>query len=433
MKPNIVVILSDQQRWDTLGNAQVWPGITPNLDRLGEDGTLFENCFSIQPVCGPARACLQSGRYATETGNYKNGCIFPEQCDSVAKYVKDAGYDTAYIGKWHLYEENVGKEPEGYDVPIANRAGYDFWQAANVLEWTSHAYDGFLYDTDNTKIEIEGYRADFITDLARKYIQNHSSEKPFYLFLSFLEPHHQNDRHCFTGPDGCREAYSDFSVPEDLKGKDGDYMENLPDYLGMCSNLDSNVGRIEQTLKEKGLWDNTLLLYSSDHGCPFRTRNSEYKRSCHEASIHVPLVAHGPGFEKKENCSHLVTLLDIPATVLHAAGVPLPASYRGVPLQEASFKKQDNVFVQISEDLIGRCLRTEKWKYCVVYDNDEGYEKPASDIYYEAFLYDLENDPHENRNLVQDPACAEVRESLKKQLLDKIWEVEHAKPEIRPL
>ncbi len=433
MKPNIIVVLSDQQRWDTLGYAGVQKNITPNLDRIGKEGTLFKNCFTVQPVCGPARACIQSGRYATETGNYANGCSLPQDCDTVAKYIHQAGYDTAYIGKWHLYKKHsMDRIMAKYDVPIQDRAGYDFWQASNMLEYTSHAYDGYVFDTNNKKIPIKGYRADFLTDLTLKYLKGHKKEKPFLLFLSFIEPHQQNDLNKFTGPTGSKDKYKDFAIPGDFIGKKGDYMENMPDYLGMCANLDENVGRLEEYLKQTGEWDNTVFLYSSDHACHFQTRNGEYKRSCHDASIHIPLIVHGPGLMGNGEKESLVSILDIPATMLHAAKLQVPKAYRGIPLQEMDKQNRDSVFIQISEDTIGRSIRTKDWKYCVTYDEDASvFEKPSAKYYYESHLYDLKNDPDENVNLVNDPSYTDTRAKLQKRLLQYIREVEKETPEIR--
>ena len=428
---NIVLVLSDQQRSDTLGYAGVWKDITPNLDRIGEEGTLFENCFSVQPICSPARACIQSGRFATEKGNYKNGLTIPEDTDTIGKYVKEAGYDTAYIGKWHIYKDHfLDKLFNKYDVPVKNRMGYDFWEASNALEFTSHAYSGHLYDNENHKIKIEGYRADFITSLAIDYLKKHPKGRPFFLTVSFVEPHHDANM-TFEGPKGSKEKYKDPAIPKDLEGLKGDYEEFLPDYLGMCANLDMNVGRIEEALKEIGEWEDTVFLYSADHGCHFRTRNSEYKRSCHEASIHVPLVAHGPGFENRGSVKGLTSILDIPASILKAAGVRIPDTYRGKPLQEDVYQEEEEIFVQISEDSLGRCLRTKRWKYCASYDEgNASLTRPDSDVYYESFLYDLENDPAEHVNLVDDPAYEEIRKELKEKLLQKIWEVEGKRPQI---
>ncbi len=135
--------MTDQQRWDTLSYFGVQRGVTPNIDRLGEEGTLFERFFTVQPVCGPARACLQSGRYATETGNYKNGRTLPPSTNNLGMQMKQAGYDTAYVGKWHIFGD---KSPllrgVGYDVPVQYRAGYDYWLASDALEFTSHMEDG---------------------------------------------------------------------------------------------------------------------------------------------------------------------------------------------------------------------------------------------------------------------------------------------------
>jgi uncharacterized sulfatase len=159
-----------------------------------------------------------------------------------------------------------------------------------------------------------------------------------------------------------RQKFVHAIAPEDLKGKKGDYEKFLPDYLGACHNLDENVGAVIDKLKEKGLWDNTLFIYSSDHGCHFKTRNGEYKRSCHDASTHVPLIIHGQGFVGAGARKELVNIMDIPATALSAAGVEVPESYRGKPLDkimDGSIAPEGSVFIQISESGIGRAIRTE--------------------------------------------------------------------------
>lgn len=433
-RPNIVFVLSDQQRWDTLSCGGVVEGVTPNLDRLAAEGTLFENCFSAQPVCGPTRACLQSGRYATETGNFVNERTLPPDTDTIARYLKAAGYDTAYIGKWHLIE--AGQEGSGrWDVPPEYRAGYDHWRCSNLLEFTSHAYEGYLFDDNDQKVPIRGYRADGVTDYALAYMEGHKGDRPFFLMLSLLEPHHQNDERRFCGPKGSQEAFAGYPMPEDLKELSGDQEEGYADYLGACSRVDWNVGRIEALLKEKGVWDDTVFLYSSDHGCHFRTRNSEYKRSCHDASTHVPLVAHGGPFQGGRRIHDLASLVDIPSTILSVAGIGIPQHYRGIALDQVAAGKRpgrEYVFSQLSEDVCGRCVRSSRWKYSVESGSlEDAYARPSMPYYEERFLYDLEQDPHELHNLVQESAYAPVREELRKVLLSWIREVEGETPEIR--
>ena len=190
-KPNIIFYFSDQQRFDTAGCYGQELPVTPNLDALAEEGTLFENAFTCQPVCGPMRACLQSGVYASQIGCYRNDIALPLDSKTIAHYVKEAGYDTAYVGKWHLASDSE------HDLKIAptpkeRRGGYDYWRAADVLEFTSHGYDGYIYDENCNRLDFKGYRADRINDYAIEYLKKENHEKPFFLFISQLEPHHQN-------------------------------------------------------------------------------------------------------------------------------------------------------------------------------------------------------------------------------------------------
>lgn len=437
MKPNIVFILSDQQRWDTLGCYGNSMGVTPNLDRMAEEGVRFEYAFTCQPVCGPARSCLQTGKYATETGCFKNQVALPPGEKTIAHSISASGYDLGYIGKWHLAS---GEDQDYVDkpVPIERRGGWnEYWLAADTLEFTSHGYDGHMFGADMNKVEFQGYRVDCLTDFALDYLRGRSREKPFFLFLSYLEPHHQNDRNQFEGPLGEREHYLNFKVPGDLEGMKGDWKDKYPDYLGCCASLDRNLGRIRDELDILGLSENTLVVYTSDHGCHFRTRNSEYKRSCHDGSIRIPMVACGPNFTGGRVINRLVSLIDIPPTLLTAAQANVPQTMRGRPLQQlledSPVDWPDEIFVQISEDHVGRAVRTKRWKYSVWVPADPntlGYQQPGSTVYTEQCLYDLENDPHERCNLVSDPAYSNIRADLALTLKRLIVNAGEAEPAI---
>jgi arylsulfatase A-like enzyme len=472
-KPNIIFILSDQQRWDTLGCYGQPLEVTPNLDRMAEDGVRFTHTFSCQPVCGPVRSALQTGKYPTETGCFRNAIALPQNEKTIAHYLSEAGYTVGYIGKWHLASTSQGlhhtldSTPESdadleahYEsspIPPERRGGYeDYWMAADVMEFTSHGYGGFVFDKEMDRVDFTGYRADALTDFALEYIENGggraAGQSPFFLFLSFVEPHHQNDRHHYEGPAGSKERFKDFLSPPDLEGKPGDWKEEYPDYLGCCEALDRNVGRILEKLEELCLDENTLILYASDHGSHFRTRNrdleencyDDYKRSCHEASIHVPLIARGPGFEGGRTVERLVSLIDLPTTLLKAAGIERPAGMHGRYLQDiaadtgtggdpASSEWQDEVFVQISESQVGRAIRTKKWKYSVRARGVSGIDNPGSDAYTEDYLYDLEADPWESKNLVEDPAYEEVRSFLAGRLKERMKEAGELPPQIKPV
>jgi arylsulfatase A-like enzyme len=433
--PNIIFFFSDQQRWDTVGCYGQKLNITPNLDKMAEEGVKFEYAFTCQPVCGPARACLQTGKYAAEIGCFTNGIALPLNENTIAKMFNKAGYETAYVGKWHLASNDERCDFRTKAVPPERRGGYkDYWMAADVLEFTSHGYDGYVYDKDMNRVDFKGYRPDCITDFALEYLRNKNSEKPFFMFLSHIEPHHQNDRNRYEGPDGSKERFKDYEVPADLEGTKGDWIENYPDYLGCCSSLDYNLGRIRTELEKLGLADNTQIIYTSDHGSHFRTRNGEYKRACHENCIRIPMVAYGPGFKGGKVVDELVSLIDLPPTLLASAGVEIPDTMKGRPLQNLLQGNSEDwpqeVFLQISESQVGRAIRTKRWKYSVRALDKNGWKDSSSDTYVEDYLYDLENDYNEKNNLATDPEYINVRRELAEVLKKRMVEAGEKVPVI---
>lgn len=439
-KPNILFLFSDQQRWDTLGCYGQPLDVTPNLDRMAAQGVRFANAFTCQPVCGPARASLQTGRYAEEIGCFTNGRRLPAGEKTIAHHLAAAGYDVGYIGKWHLASDRGEKDRFGTRaIPPERRGGYrDFWLASDVLEFTSHSYDGHMFNAEMQRVEFpQGrYRVDCLTDFAVDYLRKRKSDRPFFLFVSYIEPHFQNDHKQFEGPHGSKERWKNYVAPADLVGHEGDWKESYPDYLGCCNSLDSAVGRLRSEIEKLGVADNTLVFYTSDHGCHFRTRNGEYKRSCHDSSIRIPMVACGPGFSGGKVVRELASLIDLPPTLLAAAGATPPAAMRGKPLQRVlSGQTSDwpsEVFVQISESQVGRAIRTRRWKYSVQAPEKHGGTDPGSDVYVEDFLYDLSKDPHEQTNLVRDPALKATRRALAAILKRRMVEAGEAVPEILP-
>lgn len=439
-RPNILFIFSDQQRWDTLGCYGQKFDLTPTLDAMAAQGTKFEYAFTCQPVCGPVRACLQTGKYAAELGCQTNGRMLPMDERTIAHHLGDAGYETAYIGKWHL--ASCGKRGGEDDfrtspIPPARRGGYrDFWLAADVLERTSHGYGGYMYDTDGNRREFsdDTYRVDAQTDWAIEYLQNRKSDRPFFLFTSYLEPHHQNDRHCYEGPHGSKERYAEFNPPADLFDTErSDWRENYPDYLGCVNSLDTAVGRIRAELGRQGILDNTIIIYTSDHGSHFKTRNGEYKRSCHDGCIRVPMIIDGPGFRGIGQNDRFANLIDLPPTILSAAGCEVPAAMRGRDLAGALDPDEpweDEIFLQISESHCGRAIRTPRWKYSVRADAEKSGALQGCDTYIEDFLYDLEADPHEQNNLVTEASLRDVRADLALRLKIRMVQAGEKEPEI---
>lgn len=433
MKPNIIFYFSDQQRWDTINET-----VTPNLIDLASDGIEFSNSFTCQPVCGPARACLQSGLYATQNKCYWNGVALPNDIKPLAEYFNEAGYETAYIGKWHLASDrlpNVGVHCEKTAIPKDRQGVYkDFWRASDILEFTSHGYDGYVFDADGNKIDFTGYRADCINDFAFEYLDNKTSDKPFFMFISQIEPHHQNDHHCYEGPKELVPKFKDYPIPDDLSFLKGDYEEMYPDYIAAISSLDSNVGKLVNYLKEKNLYDNTIIIYTSDHGSHFKTRNQEYKRSCHDSATHTPLIISGGIFKGGKVDDRLVSLIDLPPTLLDMAGIDIPKSYMGKSLikEIENDEERDCVFIQISESQCGRAIRTKKYKYSVRAITPSGFTTHSSKVYFEDYLYDLEKDPIEKNNLIKDKEYANVRKELKEMLIREMVNAGENKPVILP-
>ena len=301
-------------------------GLTPNFDRMARDGTDVHYSITCQPVCGPARSCLQTGMHATNTGVYRNGITLADDAVTLADHFNEAGYATGYIGKWHL----ASQDP----VPKSERGGYDYWLASNLLEFTSDAYDTVMYDNKGKAVKLPGYRVDALTDAAIRYVDSHQ-EEPFFLFVSYIEPHHQNHIDDYPPPDGYREQYTGKWTPPDLAALGGSSGQHLGGYFGMVKRLDEALGRIRDALKSLDLADDTVILFTSDHGNHFKTRNKEYKRSCHESSVRVPTALCGPGFDGRGRVNELVSLLDLPPTLAGRGGHSRPR-HDGGPLYPAA-------------------------------------------------------------------------------------------------
>ena len=529
-RPNILIFFTDQQRADTVGAYGAPMGLTPHLDGMAQCGVRFESAVTSQPVCGPARGCLMTGQYATTHGVWRNGLGIRPDAVTLAGCLKEAGYTTAYIGKWHLSD---GKNEGRGAVPPKYRGGFvDHWQATNSLESTAHPYEGSMWDGDGNEISFrDTYRADWLAELTERFLRDvckshglrggntggsssgvsrsgeadltetgaagcephglrggnaggsssgvsrsgetdltetgaagcephrlrggnargsssgvsRSGETdltetgaagPFFLMVSYIEPHQQNDMHRMVAPDGYAEKYRNPFVPQDLRPFPGDWQQQLPDYYGCVARLDECFGRTLGVLSDLGILDDTIVVFHSDHGCHFRTRNGEYKRSCHESSVRVPLVVRGPGFERAQTIPELVSTVDMAPTLLEAAGVPVPSTTQGhsfLPLLDGRTDDWRNeAFIQVSESMVGRALRTERWKYCVVAPHGKGGEESEADLYVDYQLYDLHADPFELMNLAGRNDYREVADGLRERLVARMVEAGEREPKILP-
>jgi arylsulfatase A-like enzyme len=435
-RPNIIVVIADQVRHDAIGAYGRSPmNVTPNLDAMARRGTLFRNMFVNQAVCSPSRATLFTGQYPAKHGvwrNAGNGIALSPDASTIATELSKAGYSANYIGKWHLADNRGGP------VPPSARGGFlNLWEASNVLEWTSHPYEGDIFDGDGHAIHFENqYRVDFLTSRVTRFLNNAGTGSPFLLVVSYLEPHHQNDLGRIVAPKGYAERYRNPFAPEDLRPYPGTWQQQLPDYYGCIRSIDEAMGQIRNDLTSTGLDRNTLVVFLSDHGCHFMTRNTEYKRSAHDASIHIPLIIEGPGFDTGRQIPEYINMVDITPTLLNAAGVSVPASMQGksaLPLTKGTVRDWRNeVFVQMSEFWIGRAIRTENWTYAVAAPRGNTPFKPerSAPRYVPFQLYDLRADPNQLVNLVGRKETKQVEDDLRQRLLARMKEVGDAPAEI---
>jgi arylsulfatase A-like enzyme len=420
--PNVLVFLTDQQRWDTIGAYGNPMGLTPHLDRMCAEGVRFENAFTPQPVCAPARSSLQTGRYPSSTGVVRNNLVLKDNEITLPGLFSRRGYETGYIGKWHL------GGGEAAPVPLARRGGYDqFWVASNALERSSVPYEGTLWDAAGKPVEFKDeYRVDALTDQTIGFLRRKRT-KPFFLFVSHLEPHFQNSTNTFIAPKGYADRYrNNFYIPGDLAPFPGDWKSQLPDYYGIVARIDEQFGRVMDELRAQGTLENTIVAMTTDHGCHFRTRNAEYKRSCHDASTRIPLILRGPGFMGGRTISRMVSTVSLPATLLEAAAIPPDAG-----MQPGLMHFRDEIYIQMREEALGRAIRTDGWKYCV-FDPDATPDQPWSQRYQERHLYDLRNDPNEIVNLAGRTDTKEISAKLRERLIARIVENGEPKPVITP-
>lgn len=438
-KPNVVLYVADQMRWDFVGAYGLNPQVkTPNLDRIVQRGIAFTGAVTNQPLCSPSRACMLTSRYPTETGMWK---LPPpnrlhDDLPTLATEFRKNGYTANFVGKWHLAPGGDGHP--GF-VPPEYRGGFlDFWEGASVLEWTSHPYEGAIWDAKGNVISFKDqYRVDFVTERAVRFLKQ-QQDKPFLLFISQLEPHFQNNELRFVAPEGYAKQYQNPFVPPDLLHLPGDWQAQLADYYGCIQRIDESIGTILETLHEQGQLDDTIFLFTSDHGCHFRTRNEEYKRSAHDSSIRVPFVAQGPGLNHSLSLPEIAGNIHLTPTLLDCAGLAIPDSMKGVSLlpllrdPQARQAWPNTALIQISESMVGRAIRTKEWTYCVADPSLDGKTAQASTNYCEYQMYNNWSDPAQLLNLAGRQSSKEAANKLRGELLAMIRTSGEPEPAIAP-
>jgi len=442
-RPNVVLILTDNHGAWTLGCYGNEDIRTPNLDRMADEGTLFENAFAVNPVCSPTRASILTGLMPSQhgvmtptDGNFmmgKDAYNLLEEFTSLPEIFKANGYDCGLSGKWHL-GDNLHPQ-EGLD---------DLWVTMPIGS-TSTFYGARILENGKERIEPQ-YMTDLWTDRAVEFIGKHSKQnksdnekpaKPFFLYLAYNGPYGLSPLLLEPARNRHAEFYADHPLPSfprvptrPWQFSNRDYVNNLDAfrrYAAEVSGVDDGVGRVMAALKESGIDDNTLVIFTGDQGLGCGQHNlwgmGDHTRPLHgfDATLQVPMIVRQPKkVAAKQRVTQQVSQVDLMPTVLELAGLsdhlpkenPLPGKDLS-PLLRGEVNpdtKTDRAVFLDYENL--RAIRTDEWKLLERMDDDGKLSE--LDSYDE--LYDLKNDPGETVNLYDDPAHKETREHLKARL-----------------
>lgn len=437
-KPNLLLVISDQFRADNLGCLGNPMNLTPNLDAMAARGTLFRCAVANNPLCAPARACMFSGQYQEKNGVWRNQLYLRPGAKTLASALRENGYTANYIGKWHLAPNNMTADTLGPVAPQYRGGFLDFWEASNVLELVSHPYEGDIFDGAGKSIHYAGvHRADFLTDRAVRFLNQQESSKPFFLTVSYLNVHHQNDIDAFVPPERYADRFRNPFIPADLRALPGSWPSQLADYYGCVAAMDDQIGRLLRTLREQGLEQNTIVVFISDHGCHFKTRSPAYKQTPHESSIRVPLIIQGPGFNGPVDTSEIVSQVDLMPSLLDAMAVEIPATVQGksfLPLLQArNHDWRNEAYIAITGPMTGKVLRTPQWTYAAGTPKVPGWKPAASsDSYVEYMMYDLYADPAQLVNMAGRAETQTMSERFRERLAARITEAGGARPDIAP-
>ena len=447
-RPNILFILTDDQRWDALSLAGHRHLRTPNIDRLGREGVHFRNAFCTTSLCSPSRASILSGLYAHAHGVTNNFTEYPAALQSFPRVLQAAGYDTAYIGKWHMGEEN--------DEP---RPGFNWF--------VTHKGQGKYFDTEfnlngRRREVVKGYYTHVVTDLAEEWLRRPRDGKPWLLMIGHKAPH------SFYFPEPKYEqAFARVPVPypetafmlEDkpawirerlhtwhgIYGPLFDWRKQFPDdspaavkdfeamtraYWGTILSVDDSVGRLHALLRERGELDDTIIVFMSDNGILNGEHGMVDKRTAHEPSIRILQIVRFPGLtppDRPKVIEAQVLTVDVAPSLLELAGAPALTGLHGRswkrlvregdPSWRKSWLYHYNYEKQFPYTPNVRAVRTESWKYSRSPHGDGGPDR------HQAELYNIEFDPEERHNLIDHPRYAGVVAEMQRELLKVMREV----------
>ncbi len=440
-RPNVLFILTDDQRADAIGLGGSRHLKTPNMDRIGQEGVHFANMFCTTSLCSPSRASILSGMYAHKHGVMDNFTEYPQGFKSFPMVLHEQGYNTAYIGKWHMGEDNDQPRP-GFDWFVTHKGQGKYFDT----EFNLHGQGGKV---------IPGYYTHVVTDLAEDWLKRDRGDQPWCLMIGHKAPH----SFYFAEPkyekafDDARVYYPETAFMLDDKpawmkdrlytwhgiyGPLFEWRKKFPDdspdavvdfqamtraYWSTLLSVDDSVGRLYDLLKQRGELDNTIIVFMGDNGILNGENGMVDKRTAHEPSIRIPLVVRYPGLVKPEAAKVVreqVLTLDVAPSLLELCGAPslegihgkswVKLVQEGDPGWRKSWLYHYNYEKQFPYTPNVRAVRTESWKY-MRYPHGDG-----SPDRHMAELYNIEFDREERYNLINDLRYAGVVEEMKKEL-----------------
>jgi arylsulfatase A-like enzyme len=412
--PNILIIMADQWRAQAFGYSGNSDVKTPHIDSLARESLNFRNAVASVPVCCPTRASFMTGQRALTHGVFLNDVPLSPDAVSLGKVLKSAGYDTAYVGKWHLNGDGRSKF-----IPRERRQGFDYWK---VLECT-HAYNNSYYYGDTPeKLKWEGYDAIAQTKDAQEYLRARKENgKPFVFMLSWGPPHSPY----VSAPKKYHAMYDAKKLT--LRGNvpkedEAETRRNLAGYYAHCTALDDCVGDLLATLRETGLDKNTIVIFTSDHGDMLGSHGFASKQKPWDESIRIPLLVRWPAeFSKGKKLDAVFHSEDYMPTILGLCGIKIPKTVEGIdysnymrggknPSDGAALIAGISPFGEWNLQNGGkefRGIRTERYTY-------------VRDLNGPWLLYDNEKDPLQVNNLVGAPEQKKLQQKLDAQLQKRL-------------
>ncbi len=439
-KPNLIYVFADQLRFSSVGFNGDTKAKTPCLDQIAGECTNMVNTASNHPVCSPYRASLLTGKYTTGTGMVINEIRINPNHKTFANVLDDAGYETSYIGKWHMYAAQLGHHYEtknSYIPKGENRLGFNGYFAAYNFHHEYYSPKAYYHLDSPEKIYYDKYEPDAQTDMAIERLKVHKeSDKPFALFLSYGTPHDP------WGVDNVPKEYfdlfkdTDFPLPPNYKrtndfhadvwaqfmpGGRSKLTEHKRVYYAMCANLDYNVGRLYKAVQELGLEDDTIFVFTSDHGEMFGAQGRHAKNIFYDEAAHVPFIIRWKGHTPSGINKTPFSTVDIMPTLLSMMQLDTPDTAVGTDISEnilnGTFRENPCLLMGTGPTAIygngreWRGLRTERYTYAV-YKLDK-----------KKFLFDNINDPYQTVNLVKNSKYNNIQHELENKMKDMMKKI----------